>query len=96
MDDNTLAVRERTTELVELHYREPEFDASRVADELHMSRRQLYRHFAEASESLADMIASRRLEEACDLLIAQPEMGRGGCSCGRLLVGLDDAQPLSH
>ena len=75
LDDNTLAVRERTTELVELHYRDPEFDVSRVADELHMSRRQLYRHFAQASESLADMIASRRLEEACDLLIAQPEMG---------------------
>lgn len=75
LDDNTLTVRDRTTELIELHYRDPEFDASRVADELHMSRRQLYRHFAQAGESLADMIARRRLEEVCDLLVEQPGMG---------------------
>lgn len=43
--------------------------------ELHMSRRQLYRHFAQAGESLADMIARRRLEEVCDLLVEQPGMG---------------------
>lgn len=96
LDDNTLAVRERTTELIELHYRDPEFDASRVADELHMSRRQLYRHFAQAGESLADMIARRRLEEVRSAGRATRDGSRGGCARGRFLVGLDDAQPLSR
>lgn len=73
-DDTARTVRERTRKLIESGFRDPEFDTDSVSRGLHLSRRQMYRHFAATGESLADMIAARRLEEARSLLIALPDM----------------------
>ena len=74
VDDTSRSVRERTLQLVERRFADPDFAVADVARELHVSRRQLYRHFADSGESLAAVIAERRLEEVRILLDARPEL----------------------
>ena len=61
-----------STALIEQRFRDPKFAAPQLSAELHVSRRQMYRHFSAAGESLADLIAKRRLEEVRSVLRAQP------------------------
>jgi AraC-like DNA-binding protein len=56
----TLAVR--IMEYVQMHLREPDLDAGRIATEHHISVRQLYRILAAEGISLGDWIRTRRLE----------------------------------
>jgi AraC-like DNA-binding protein len=56
----TLAVR--IMEYVQMHLREADLDASRIATEHHISVRQLYRILAAEGISLGDWIRTRRLE----------------------------------
>jgi AraC-like DNA-binding protein len=56
----TLVVR--IMEYVQMHLREPDLDAGRIATEHHISVRQLYRILAAEGISLGDWIRTRRLE----------------------------------
>ena len=61
----------RIMEYVRLHLRESDLSASRIAAELHISVRQLYRILAAEGVSLGDWIRARRLEGArTDLAMA--------------------------
>ncbi|OUC77599.1 hypothetical protein CA982_16455 [Gordonia lacunae] len=62
------AIQDATRALIEQNYRDPAFTTDTVARELHLSRRQLYRMFADVAESPAAMIARRRLDRAKTLL----------------------------
>jgi len=72
LDDANRTVRARALALIEQRFRDPKFAAPQLSAELHVSRRQMYRHFSAAGESLADLIAKRRLEEVRSVLRAQP------------------------
>ncbi|MCH5641723.1 helix-turn-helix transcriptional regulator [Gordonia sp. ABSL49_1] len=72
LDDTNRTVRARAQALIEQRFRDPEFAAPQLSRELHVSRRQMYRHFSAAGESLADLIANRRLQEVRSVLLAQP------------------------
>ncbi|OBG26668.1 helix-turn-helix domain-containing protein [Mycobacterium sp. 852002-51057_SCH5723018] len=52
----------RIMEYVQMHLREPDLDAARIAAEHHISERQLYRILAAEGISLGDWIRTRRLE----------------------------------
>lgn len=69
---NTEYVRRRTAELIELHHRDPEFSPTTLAERMHLSRRQFYRHFEACDHSVAEMIADRRLRAARGLLVSNP------------------------
>lgn len=69
---NTEDVRRRTAELIELHHRDPEFSPTALAAQMHLSRRQFYRHFEECDQGVAEMIAGRRLRAARALLLSNP------------------------
>ncbi|MGW8812984.1 helix-turn-helix domain-containing protein [Gordonia terrae] len=71
---NTLVVREVVAKLIERHHRDPSFTPDAIARRLHISRRQLYRHFEDSRQSLASRITERRLDSACTLLRARPRM----------------------
>ncbi|MDL9937705.1 helix-turn-helix domain-containing protein [Gordonia sp. ABSL1-1] len=70
--DDSLFIQEAARDLIERHHRDPDFAPDTVAAHLHVSRRQIYRNFEKAGESLAALIASRRAETARELLISQP------------------------
>ena len=72
--DNALYVREAVSDLIERHHRDPSFTPNAIARYLHISRRQLYRHFEDTEDSLAARIADRRLKTACELLRTRPDM----------------------
>ncbi|MCR5980298.1 helix-turn-helix domain-containing protein [Gordonia jinghuaiqii] len=74
LTDNALFVREAVTQLIERHHRDPSFSPDTIARHLHISRRQLYRHFEDTEDSLACRIADRRLKSASALLRTRPEM----------------------
>ena len=63
-------VRAAVVEVIEREFSRPALSAGRIADLLSMSRRQLYRYFENSPETVADLIASRRVEHARDLLEA--------------------------
>lgn len=65
---DSIMVREAAAELIEQHYRDPQFSAHSIATALQMSRRHLYRHFADSESSPAQLITQRRLAHAMDLL----------------------------
>lgn len=69
--NNAMFIREAVRDLIEHHYADPDFSAHSMADILHMSRRHLYRRFADAEESPTDLINARRLVHARELLSAQ-------------------------
>ncbi|UKO92350.1 AraC family transcriptional regulator [Gordonia amicalis] len=72
--DNALFVREAVSDLIERHHRDPSFTPNTIARYLHISRRQLYRHFEDTEDSLAARIADRRLKTACELLRTRPDL----------------------
>ncbi len=72
--DNALFVREAVSDLIERHHRDPSFTPNAIARYLHISRRQLYRHFEDTEDSLAARIADRRLKTACEFLRTRPDM----------------------
>lgn len=77
LQDNCLLVYEGTLELIERRHRDPEFSPDAAARELHMSRRQLYRVFEQSGQSLAGVIAERRIETARQLLLKDPRLPLG-------------------
>ncbi|MFW0793356.1 helix-turn-helix domain-containing protein [Gordonia sp. CPCC 205515] len=70
----TQTVVERTREIIDRGFHDADFGPETVARELHLSRRQMYRQLSGMGESLAAMIAERRLAEVRDLLIDRPQM----------------------
>lgn len=72
--DNAHYVREAVSDLIERHHRDPSFTPNAIARYLHISRRQLYRHFEDTEDSLAARIADRRLKTACELLRTRPDI----------------------
>ncbi|MEO9329105.1 helix-turn-helix domain-containing protein [Gordonia aurantiaca] len=72
--DNALFVHEAVADLIERHHRDPSFAPNTLARLLHISRRQLYRHFEDTEDSLAARIAERRLKTACELLRTRPDL----------------------
>ncbi|WP_347957694.1 helix-turn-helix domain-containing protein [Gordonia aichiensis] len=70
---STQQVQRETQELIERHYRDPEFSPTAIADRLHLSRRQFYRHFENSDRGVAELIADRRLQAARTLLVSNPE-----------------------
>lgn len=70
--DATLGVR--VTNLIDARHTDSRLDVSRIARELHTSRRQLYRHAGDDDGGVAAVLARRRVATACDLFDAQPEL----------------------
>ena len=69
LDELRLNFAEKIQRSVEANYLKPEFNAHRLADELCVSRVQLYRKTKEAQlASPANLIRDRRLKEAYKLL----------------------------
>ncbi|MGX7698232.1 AraC family transcriptional regulator [Gordonia polyisoprenivorans] len=58
------SVRAATRDLIEQCFQDPEFRADEIARSLHMSRRQLYRHFTDTGQTPTTMITRRRLMRA--------------------------------
>ncbi|WHU48504.1 helix-turn-helix domain-containing protein [Gordonia sp. L191] len=77
-------IRAATRALVEQYFQDPEFCAETIARSLHMSRRQLYRHFADSEETPATMITERRLVRARELLLRRvhPSLDMVAAACG--------------
>lgn len=71
---DSIVVRETALELIERSYRDPHFSADSIASVLHMSRRHLYRHFADAEFSPAVLLKQRRLARAMELLAGAREL----------------------
>ena len=61
-------VRQRVREMIEDRYTDPEFSPDSIAQELFMSRRQLYRHFDDTGTTPSRLINERRLRRARELL----------------------------
>lgn len=72
--DSELYVREVAGQLIEQHYRDPDFSGDAIASMLYLSRRHMYRFFADSDETPAVLIARRRLAHARELLLRQPHM----------------------
>ncbi|MEP9395261.1 helix-turn-helix domain-containing protein [Gordonia sp. VNQ95] len=66
--DRTEQVLASAREIVDRHYRDPAFSTETLANLLHLSRRHLYRYFADTDESPSDLIVERRLARARELL----------------------------
>lgn len=77
LEDNALFVHEAAMDLIERHHRDPEFSPDVIAEELHLSRRQVYRNFEKAGESVAGLIAARRVETAREMLALDPDLSIG-------------------
>ncbi|AWO83472.1 AraC family transcriptional regulator [Gordonia terrae] len=71
---DSVMVREAAAELIEQHFADPRYSADSIASALHMSRRHLYRHFADADTSPAILLKRRRLAHAMELLAAEPDL----------------------
>lgn len=71
--DSPVLLREAVRDSIERRYRDPAFDVEAVAAELFLSRRHLYRAFEGADQSLAGMIAERRIIAAKGLLRTEPQ-----------------------
>jgi AraC family transcriptional regulator, positive regulator of tynA and feaB len=72
--DNELFVRQAAIDLIERNHRNPEFSPDTICRALHISRRQLYRHFENTDESLAALIADTRLRTAHEMLLAHSDL----------------------
>ena len=69
-DDLAAAMRAAAMEVIERRFSDPDFDAHRLAAELHVSSRQLYRYFASAPRTIHESILSRRLAAARGLILS--------------------------
>lgn len=69
LQDRGLFVREAALDVIERRHREESLTVTGIAAALHLSPRQLHRHFgAEEGPSLAERLADRRLETATRML----------------------------
>lgn len=75
MENNARFVLEAARDLIDERYADPDFTADAIAEALQISRRHLYRHFADTGESPATMITSRRLAQARTLLALEEPLG---------------------
>ncbi|WP_024332884.1 AraC family transcriptional regulator [Gordonia hirsuta] len=73
--DSELYVREVSRSLIEQNYRDPAFNADTLAQMLYVSRRHMYRYFADTGTTPAKLIAQRRLDQARRLLAGNSGMG---------------------
>lgn len=69
LSDNALFIRQAAIDLVERNHCDADFTPDTIARTLHISRRQLYRHFEDSSDSLAAIIAERRAQTAREMLL---------------------------
>lgn len=69
LSDNALFIRQAAIDLVERNHSDPDFTPDSIARSLHVSRRQLYRHFEDSDDSLAAIIAERRAQTAREMLL---------------------------
>lgn len=74
LDDNPVFVRQAARDVIERRHRDRDFAVPAIAQALHLSRRQLYRHFESEDRSLAQLIAAQRLATATRLLTEQPAL----------------------
>jgi AraC family transcriptional regulator, positive regulator of tynA and feaB len=72
-DGLSATMRAEAMDVIERLYPDPTFDARRLATELHVSRRQLYRYFADAPRSIHESIHSRRLAAVRGLILTHPQ-----------------------
>lgn len=71
-DDLAATMRTAAMDVIERRYPDPAFDAVQLADELHVSRRQLYRYFAIGARTVHESILGRRLAAARGLILSAP------------------------
>ncbi|MCK2037692.1 helix-turn-helix domain-containing protein [Microbacterium sp. SSW1-49] len=70
--DRVSRVRAEAAQIIERRHRDAGFGIDELAAELHMSRRQLFRFFAGADESLSAQLLRRRLATAREELLVVP------------------------
>lgn len=70
--DRVSRVRAEAAQIIERRHRDAGFGIDELAAELHMSRRQLFRFFAGADESLSAQLLRRRLTTAREELLVVP------------------------
>lgn len=70
--DRVSRIRAEAAQIIERRHRDAEFGIDQLAAELHMSRRQLFRFFAGADESLSAQLLRRRLTTAREELLVLP------------------------
>lgn len=84
VDSEEAYVRAAVREVIEREFAHTSLSAARIAELLSMSRRQLYRYFEGSPETVADLIAARRVEHARELLDAPGpvQMAQVAQACG--------------
>lgn len=70
--DRVGRIRAEAAQIIERRHRDAEFGIDELAAELHISRRQLFRFFAGADESLSAQLLRRRLATAREELLVLP------------------------
>lgn len=70
--DRVSRIRADAAQIIERRHREAEFGIDELASDLHMSRRQLFRFFTGADESLSAQLLRRRLATAREELLVLP------------------------
>lgn len=70
--DRVSRIRAEAAQIIERRHSEADFGIDQLAAELHMSRRQLFRFFAGADESLSAQLLRRRLTTAREELLVLP------------------------
>ncbi|WP_082965426.1 helix-turn-helix domain-containing protein [Gordonia sp. 852002-51296_SCH5728562-b] len=68
LSSSAAVVRQRAREMIEERYADPDFSPDSIAQDLFMSRRQLYRHFDDTGTTPSRLINERRLRCARELL----------------------------
>lgn len=73
--DHVLSIHEKVVALVELHFRESEFNVMDIQEKLRISKVHLHRKMIEETgKTAAYFLKKRRMDEAVKLLIENPEM----------------------
>ncbi|MGM1018069.1 MAG: helix-turn-helix domain-containing protein [Actinomycetota bacterium] len=71
-EDRAARIRAEAARIIDRHHRDPSFGVDQLAAALHISRRQLYRFFAGADESVATLLLRHRLATAQEELLSVP------------------------
>ncbi|GAA4659543.1 hypothetical protein GCM10023197_10620 [Gordonia humi] len=77
LQDDRLFNRQAASDLIARRYRDPSFTTDMIAEELHMSRRHVYRLFEDFGSSPAELIAEARVEAGRKMLDENPWMQIG-------------------
>lgn len=80
LQDDSLFNHQTAIDLIARRHRDPSFTPDAIAEELHLSRRQLYRLFEHSDQSLATRIAEMRVETAREMLVENPWLPIGNVS----------------